>query len=144
MWVETSLIGGIVAVGVIADRYSTDQTKLAVGSWIAQTKDFDWLGFVAQRSWLIYTKVFGRYSASKRFIMSSLSIYFALCAGSFIFLAAFFPSTYLGITSVWRFGSIGEQVWWVASMFAGGLLYTLANAQTLYFLEILKTAPNLF
>jgi hypothetical protein len=144
MLVETSLIGGIVAVGVIADRYSTDQSKLAVGSWIAQTRNFDWLEFVAQRSWLIYTRIFGSHSASKRFIMSSLSIYVALCAGSFIFLAAFFPSTYLGIMSVWRFGSTGEQAWWVASMLAGGLLYTLANAQTLYFLEILKTAPNLF
>ncbi len=142
MLVETSLITGIIAVGVAADRYSTKQAKLRLGNWIGQAKTFDWHAFAADRSWLIYSKLFGSRSASKRFIITSFALYALLCLASFVFLYIFFYATFLAITSVWHFGTGSEQGWWSACMVLGGALYVLANAQTLYFLEILKTAPN--
>jgi hypothetical protein len=142
--IEGGIIIAAVGAGALADKYSTDHFKKLTGTWLAQARSFDWHAFVAQRSWGVYTKVFGNHSASIKFIVRSALIYFMLCAVSALFLFAFFPSTYASIESVWRFGSIGEQFWWVVCMLGGAGLYTLANAQTLYFLEILKTAPNFF
>jgi hypothetical protein len=144
MLIETGIIATVIAAGKAADVYSTPKAKQIVGSWIAQAPHFDWHHFVAERSWFIYTTIFGAHSASLRFIITSSLLYILICLGSFLFLFLAFPSTYEAIASAWTYGTAPFKIWWLVAMVIGGGLYVLANAQTLYFLEILKTAPNLF
>jgi hypothetical protein len=144
MILEGSFLVGIVAIGKLLDRYSTDAAKAKIGHSIELARSLDWHNFVAQRSWLIYCKIFGSHGASLRFFVRSFAAYTLLCLVSFIFLFMFFRTTFTAATSVWQFGEISEQIIWLACLVSGGLLYVLANAQTLYFLEILKTAPNFF
>jgi hypothetical protein len=144
MYIETGLVVSAVAGGAIADRCVVVPVKEAVGKWLGKAHLFDWHNFTAQRAWLVYTMIFGEHSRSLRFISRSFLLYTGLCLASLVFLYFAFPLTFAAAVSVWRFGAPHHQAWWLLAMVAGGALYVLANAQTLYFLEILKTAPNFF
>lgn len=144
MLFETGLIIAVIAAGKFADTYSTLRVKRIAALWLRQADRFDWHAFVAQRSWLIYTKLFGQHGASWRFIKRSLASYVVIVLLSLVFLWSLFPSTYHSIMSVWTYGTNIERIWWTACVLLGGAMYVLANAQTLYFLEILKGAPSFF
>ncbi|HEV2818638.1 MAG TPA: hypothetical protein VGW40_15620 [Allosphingosinicella sp.] len=144
MILEGSFLVGIVTIGKLLDLYSTDAAKSKIGGSIEQARNLDWHNFVAQRAWLIYCKIFGSHSASWKFFLRSFGAYLIICLASLVFLLIFFRSTFSMVTSVWQFGTALEQLFWLLCLLGGSALYVLANAQTLYFLEILKTAPNFF
>lgn len=144
MFIETGAIAVLLAGGRSADALLSRRAKTAFGDWIQQAPSFDWVKFVAQRSWYIYTRIFGTHSTSLRFVFSSFLLYVVLIILSALFLYLFFPHVFTIIVSVWRFGTLTEQFWWTLMVTGGGAIYVIANAQTLYFLEILKTAPTFF
>ena len=108
------------------------------------TQHSQWRTFIAEVAYFSYTKVFADRGFSGRFAIRSLLVYLFLVLGSFVFLEQFFPTTAEAIFSVWKFGSAYEVASWCACVLLGGGVYILANAQTLYFLEILRSSPSFF
>ena len=144
MLLESAAIAAPFGLGKLLDVYTTVEAKQKAAAALRRVHTNNWPKFVSRWSWWVYTRVFGKKSSSKRFIIRSGVLYFLLCLVSFGVLYVLFPTTSTQIRSVWQFGTTQEQLWWLAALLTGAPLYILANAQTLYFLEILKTSPNFF
>lgn len=144
MLLETGLFGTLIAAGAAADRLSTARTKLRLFKFLSTTEHRNWREFIANAAYSAYVRVFGERSLSRRFIFRSTIAYFLLTVGSFVFLWIFFPTTAEAIFSVFKYGQSFEVFSWVLCMLIGCPMYVIANAQTLFFLEILKSSPNMF
>jgi len=142
--IELGLVTTAVGIGGALDRFSTPALKDKIVRFIKRSSLLDWHSYVAILAWKSYAALYGEKSTSARFILRSAIAYLGLIFISTAYLAAFDLTTYKGIVSVWSYGNAVEKLSWVICLIIGLPLYILANAQTLYFLEILKTTPNFF
>src|SRR4051794_14173848 len=99
---EAGLLLALAGLGRTIDAYATPRAKQTAGTWMLQSKAFNWHTFVAERSWYIFTTVFGDHGTTPKFIKRSLAVYVFLCVVSILFLEAYFPETATAVTSVWR------------------------------------------
>ena len=144
MFLETGLFVAMVSIGAVADQLVTDSAKSRLGNFLLRVEHARWRQFIANMAYSSYVYVFSPAGTSRRFIQRSLMAYLLLSATSFIFLYVFFPSTFAEISSVFRFGNSTEVFSWIVCCVLGSGIYVVANLQTLYFLDILKSSPSLF
>ncbi|HEX8193779.1 MAG TPA: hypothetical protein VF552_12855 [Allosphingosinicella sp.] len=141
---ELLAVGTLLGAGQLADQLGTKRLRLVVLSFIRSSRGLDWHKFVALKAWAAYVIIYGSKSSSLRFQIRSSVIYLFLFAASLAFLRVFFPVQFASVTSVFYYGGTAEVIGWLVAAALGMMLYVLANAQTLYFLEVLKTAPSTF
>jgi hypothetical protein len=144
MFGEAIAVGSFIAAGQLADQLGSRRLRVGALSFLRSARHLNWRRFVSQQAWRAYTKVYGNKSSSFQFQLRSGLIYLILFAGSLTFLYFFFPHQYQIVTSVFAYGNTWQVAGWLTAAVLGMFLYILANAQTLYFLEILKSAPTFF
>lgn len=144
MLIEGGVTAAILVAARFADQHSTEQFKDTARKWIKDARLSEWQRAVSNSAYTVYVSIFDSQSSSIKFSFRSSIVYISLICFSFIFLKFFFYSTYVSITSVWHDGTSIEKLFWAMCILLGGVLYILANAQTLYFLEILRTTPTFF
>jgi hypothetical protein len=141
---EAIAAGTVIAAGQLADQLGNRRLRLIALQFLRSARDLNWRRFVSHQAWRTYTSIYGRKSSSLRFQVRSAVIYVTLFATSLAFLYAVFPETYLTVTSAFRYGNYFHVFGWCAAAILGVTFYNVAAAQTLYFLEILKSAPSVF
>lgn len=144
MLIELGLVTTALSAGGALDKLATPSFKERAVELIKRSNQLDWHSYIAAWAWKLYTQLYGVKSTSGRFLLRSSIAYVLLIGGSILFLPLYSSSRYDTIVSVWTYGSSAEKLSWMICLLIGLPLYILANAQTLYFLEILRTTPNFF
>lgn len=142
--IPIGIIAAAFAGGKIADSYATSTAKEKILRQIEATKNLRWHQFIAEKSYSLYANIFDSRGSTKQFLYRSILTYLLIVFVGILFLYILFPTTFVSATSIWQDGSAIEIASWILCLLLGALVYVFANAQTLYFLEILKSSPSPF
>ena len=132
----------MVAVGVFLDRVLSPAVKAATAGSLKTFNSSKWYNYSALFAYKVYVYVFDISISSSKFWIRCLAVYVTLMGGGIAFLFLLFPSTFQSITSVWSLGEPLEKLAWTAFLVIGYFLFVLSAAQSLIFLEFLKSTSR--
>lgn len=137
-----TLLAFILSFG--ADVSVRPEVKASFCAWLRRYKPGDLRHGMAEYSYDKYVSIFGQGLLLRRFWARSIVIYFVALIFLLIYVRIFFPSTFDIISTAPYFNSRFENIAMLASVILFAVFFTFANAQTLYFLELLKEQPTAF
>lgn len=140
--VISTIIGTSIGIAIFIGEVTADPRRRSLAAFLWRASRANWRARIARGVLSLYSKLFAPSSFTWRFIARSLALYAFLVLASYIFLYAFFHETYVSVTYVLTQSSPRHLAIWAICMLASGFVFIIANAQTLYFLQILKETPT--
>lgn len=137
-----SFVAGSYAIGQALDQFATTETKSQIVALVKTPRN----SIVETAINTIvdgYHRIFSRKIFSREFFSTSIYVYvflfLAFCLSSYIFDRA---ALYINVSS-FLYGDLVDVISVISAFIAGGFLFFLGNAQTLFFLRLVRLDPRL-
>lgn len=140
--IASIFLGFVLAFGL--DKFLSKNSKEAIDSFAS---NWDYPRFrkaVASNLFDWYARFFGRNISNYSMWLKSLLVYVSIFIISLVYFSAFNLPTYDIIMQPIFYGTAAEAASWICVAAIGFGAFTLSNAQTIYFLELLKNQAKTF